>query len=57
MTDNVSILAIVSVLGWLALALFGLRSHNLSTKRMVRLAGIWVAIFVGLILILKALGA
>jgi hypothetical protein len=56
MTDTVSIVAIVSVLGWLVLALAGLRSHNLSMKRTVKLAGIWVAIFVGLVLVLKALG-
>ncbi|MEZ5744566.1 MAG: hypothetical protein R3D89_12810 [Sphingomonadaceae bacterium] len=56
MTDTVSIVAIVSVLGWLVLALAGLRSHNLSMKRTVKLAGTWVAIFVGLVLVLKALG-
>ena len=56
MTDSLNILALVSVLGWLVLVVAGLRSHNLSMRQTVRLAGVWIAIFVGLVIVLNLAG-
>ena len=56
MTDSLNILALVSVLGWLVLVVAGLRSHNLSMQQTVRLAGVWIAIFVGLVILLNLAG-
>ena len=56
MNDTASIVAIISVLGWLVLAVSGLRSHDLSRKRLVWMAGAWLGIILGLVLVLQCLG-
>ena len=56
MNDTVSIVAIISVLGWLVLAVAGLRSHRLPMRRMVWMAGAWLAIILVLVFVLRAMG-
>ena len=49
-------IAIISVLGWLILAASGLRAQQISTRRTIRLALIWLAIIGGLVILLRAAG-
>lgn len=57
MNDPTSIVALVSVLGWLVLAVSGYRSHRVSGRKTLLMAAIWIGIFGGLVLILSMLGA
>ncbi|UAB77176.1 hypothetical protein INR77_10105 [Erythrobacter sp. SCSIO 43205] len=52
-----SIISIVALLGWLILAGSALASFRMGWGKMVRLALIWLAVFVGLFLIADLMGA
>ena len=54
--DNFALISLVSVLGWLVLAIVGLRSQRIETRKMVWMAGAWLAIILGLVVILKVAG-
>jgi len=56
LSDTTSIVAIVSVLGWLVLAVSGYRSHKVSGRKTLMMAAIWIAIFGGLFLLLSVVG-
>jgi len=56
LSDTTSIVAIVSVLGWLGLAVSGYRSHKVSGRKTLMMAAIWIAIFGGLFLLLSVVG-
>lgn len=57
MNDGTAWIAIISVLGWLILAVAGLRAQRLGGRRVIYLGLIWLAIIGGLVLMLRALGA
>lgn len=42
---NMSVLSIVSMLGWLVLALSAYRSHQIGAKQTIVMALTWMAIF------------
>ena len=52
-----SVVVIVSMLGWLVLAVSGYRSHRVSGRKTLMMAAIWIGIFGALILALSMLGA
>ncbi len=52
-----SIVAIISVLGWLVLAISGYRSHRVSGRKTLLMAAGWLGIFGGLLLVLWLAGA
>ncbi|MDE8651898.1 hypothetical protein PYV00_09215 [Novosphingobium sp. H3SJ31-1] len=56
MSTGAMIVAIVGVLGALFLAWRGLQAQGLSVERKVRMATIWLAIIVGLVLVIQLTG-
>ena len=56
MIGTASILAIITALGALVLAVSGLRSHRLSLGQTAKLAAIWVVIILGLFVVIRWLG-
>lgn len=44
--SGLSIVSVVSLVGWLVLALAAYRSHRVNTPKTIRLALIWACIFV-----------
>jgi len=57
MNDMTSIVGIVSVLGWLVLAISGYRSHRVSGRKTLLMAAAWIGIFGVLILLLSMVRA
>lgn len=55
--NEASILSIVVMIGWLILAGSALASFKLGWSKMLKLALVWLAIFVGLFLIADLMGA
>lgn len=55
MNDMTSIVAIISVLGWLVLAIGGYRSHRVSGRKTLLMAAAWLGIFIVLFVIVSAL--
>lgn len=55
--NEASILSIVVMIGWLILAGSALASFRLGWSKMLKLALVWLAIFVGLFLIADLMGA
>ncbi|WP_156839199.1 hypothetical protein [Novosphingobium aquimarinum] len=51
-----SIGALIAIAMCMVLVVGGLRSHQLSRQRMALFAGAWVAIIIGLVLLIKAFG-
>ena len=51
------IISIVAMLGWLILAGSALASFRLGWAKMVQMALVWLAIFVGLFVVANLLGA
>ena len=56
MTDMTSTVSIVALLGWLILAGSALASYRMSWGKFAQLALTWLAIFVGLFLLVRLLG-
>lgn len=54
--DTFALISLVSVLGWLVLAIAGLRSQRIETRKMVWMAGAWLAIILVLVFVLKGAG-
>jgi len=54
--DTTSMISIVAMLGWLLLAGSALASYRLSWGKFAQLAFTWLAIFVGLFLLVRLLG-
>jgi len=52
-----SIISIVALLGWLILAGSALASFRMGWSKMLQLALVWLAIFVGLFVIADLMGA
>lgn len=55
--NEASILSIVVMIGWLILAGSALASFKLGWSKVLKLALVWLAIFVGLFLIADLMGA
>lgn len=55
--NEVSIVSIIAMLGWLILAGSALASFRLGWAKMAQLALVWLAIFVGLFVIADLIGA
>ena len=55
--SDVSIVSLVALVGWLILAGSALASFQLGWSKIVRLALIWLAIFVGLFVVADLMGA
>lgn len=55
--NEASILSVVVMIGWLILAGSALASFKLGWSKMLKLALVWLAIFVGLFLISDLMGA
>jgi len=54
--DDIGIVSLIAMIGWLILILAGFASFRLSWGKTVQLALIWLAIIVGLFLIVDLLG-
>ncbi len=57
MSNSAQVLAIITTLGALVLAVSAVRSHRLPIANYLRMGLIWASIIVGLVIILKVLGA
>lgn len=55
--NEASILSIILILGWLVLVGSAMASFRLGWSKMLKLALVWLAIFVGLFLIADIIGA
>lgn len=55
--NEASILSVILMLGWLVLVGSALASFRLGWSKMLKLALVWLAIFVGLFLIAELFGA
>lgn len=56
MSTAATIVSLVAVIGALILATSNARFRNLGAGRMIRLALIWIAIIVGLVLVIQLTG-
>ena len=56
MTTAATIVSIIAVLGALVLATSGSQFRGLDGRRKIRLALIWIAIIVGLVLVIQVTG-
>ena len=56
MSDATSLVLIIATLGWLALAIGGLRAQRIPVRKALRLVAIWLGIILGLVAILSVLG-
>lgn len=54
--NEMSVISIVSLLGFLVLALSALASYRLSWGKAVQLALVWLAIFAGLFMLVQLIG-
>ena len=54
--NDVAIVSLISLLGWLVLAGSAFASYRLNWGKTVQLALMWLAIFLGLFLIVRLIG-
>jgi hypothetical protein len=57
MTGTASLVGLIAAVMVLVLAVSSFRSHRLSFAKTAQLAGIWALIIVGLVVVLRFLGA
>ncbi|NQX93735.1 MAG: hypothetical protein HRT64_02205 [Erythrobacter sp.] len=54
--NDMAIVSVISLVGWLVLVVMGFASFRLSWGKTAQLALVWLAIFVGLFLLVGLLG-
>ncbi|MEL6416791.1 MAG: hypothetical protein AAFQ15_17830 [Pseudomonadota bacterium] len=54
--SDLSMISLIAMLGWLVLVVAGFASYRLSWGKTAQLAFVWLAIFVGLFLLVRLLG-
>ena len=54
--NDMAIVSVISLVGWLVLGVMGFASFRLSWGKTAQLALVWLAIFVGLFLLVGLLG-
>ena len=54
--SDVGVVSLIAMMGWLVLVVAGFASYRLSWGKTAQLAFVWLAIFVGLFLLVRLLG-